>query len=96
MVLKMLELSTAHITENTAKWIDDNVISQRSRTLGDDEYIIAYPKHVYGWFIPLGQSFDAAPGDLKKVVEKAEELKCQWIMFDRDADEVNGLKTYNW
>lgn len=92
----MLELSTAHITEQTAEWIDDNLVFQNTNILGTDMNIIAYQKGDYGWFIPLGQDFDLVPADLKQVIEKAKQLKCDWIMLDRDAETVDGLRTYDW
>jgi hypothetical protein len=29
-------------------------------------------------------------------MKKAHDLECCWLLLDGDADEIEGLKTYEW
>ena len=86
-IAKMLVLSTAHLTEATCN----------SYLPGWDGP--AYQKGDYGWFVPMFDHFrecvDGAD-DLRACMEKAAALGCEWLMFDRDADQVDGLPVYDW
>ena len=36
------------------------------------------------------------PDDLKACCERARDRGCEWIMFDRDADALPELASYDW
>ena len=94
-IIKMLELSTAHVTKQTAEQLDE-LCSNRNY---DD--VIVYGKGEYGWIVYGYPSADYdppenTPADLQDVITLARERGCYWIMFDRDADKIEDLKTYEW
>lgn len=88
MIEKYLDLSTGHVSKETAEWLDEN-----------PKDLIMYPKGEYGWIVYAMQeelkSYNY-PKDLVKVIKYAKKNGCVWIMFDRDGDQVDKLKLYNW
>lgn len=84
---KALTLSTAHITEETARWLDTN----------PDRFVI-YPKKNYGWFISVGEleDFEGIPSDLVFLIGYAMGSDCCWIQLDRDAETIMELPTFDW
>ena len=82
-IQKIMTLSTAHIKEQTAKFLDKS----------------AYKKSEYGWFLPIeDRSYDTTtiPEDLKKVIEFAKDHGCSWLCLDRDGPILDYLDTYEW
>lgn len=96
-ITKMLTLSTAHITEKTAKRLerdpDDN-------NLG----LCVYMKANYGFFIyittdtknKLPEHYNDLPEDLFKCITLAHELNCSVLCLDCDGEETSILNTYEW
>lgn len=94
---KMLTLSTGHVRKSTAQLFE----------LNTDDVPIFFEKKPwgerdgdgYGWFIPIikDEPFPhTCPDELVKVREFAEAQGCTWIMFDRDADTIDDLPTWDW
>lgn len=85
-IVKMLELSTAHVTGDTAQSLNAG-------------HFLAYQKGEYGWFVPV-LAFDLltepCPIELAWCFNLATERGCDWIMFDRDCDMVPGLPVFEW
>ncbi|RWM32602.1 MAG: hypothetical protein EOR77_21470 [Mesorhizobium sp.] len=88
MIIQMLELSTAHLSRQTADLIE----------MQTDDIPIFYEKLEYGWWFPVLEcsSPHTIPEDLKQVLDFARSLNCQWVMFDRDADQHPSLPSYEW
>ena len=93
---KMLTLSTAHITENTATLLANNIKK-------DNPYlknIAVYPKGDYGYFIyiidEISENDVRLPADLRACLKYALDLKCSMLCLDRDGDTMSDLKAYNW
>ena len=90
-IVKTLVLTTAHVTEETAQWLDS-----------DPDQLVVYNKESgedqYGWFIPVYMAQEvleeAIPEELKEIIQFADAHKCTWIMFDRDADEIDELPVF--
>src|SRR5437762_10360648 len=105
-IAKMLVLSTAHITQKAAEWLDSRptTITVYQKQSGADHDLI--PNDHYGWFIPVGHYSDPMyledliyrdlPEELKKVIKYAVSKKVQWIMFDQDADTMSTLPVFKW
>lgn len=53
-------------------------------------------EHEYGWVVWTMSDWDECPGWLIPILEKANKLDCQLILFDVDADECDDLPTYDW
>ena len=90
--LKMLALSTVHVSEDTAKLIDN----------GDTEVVI-YAKEKYGWFVHVPELCNMnnlengkCPSDLYRCILFARKNDCDWLMFDRDVEPIDELPQYNW
>lgn len=59
-----------------------------------DEFdVCAYPNE-YGAFVPV--TTDSGLEDLNAVLTWARERHINWLKFDRDAPEIDGLETYEW
>lgn len=91
-IQKMITLSTAHITEQTAKLLDKEP-EKNNMTIS------VYKKSEYGWFLPI-ESIDyntaAIPEDLKKVIAFAKDHGCSWLCLDCDGPILDYLDTYKW
>ncbi|WP_047155442.1 hypothetical protein [Aneurinibacillus tyrosinisolvens] len=94
MIEKLLTISTAHISPNTACWLDE----QASLTGRNKVQLIVYPKGEYGWFLPVyDEMIDPEkkfPRDLLFVLGYALGADCSWIIFDPDADDT--LQKFDW
>jgi hypothetical protein len=90
-IVSMLDLSTGHVTEATAKRLTD-----RPESIG----LPVYPKGEYGWIVWAGTESVTrvvdVPADLVTVVKFAQERGCEWIMFDCDAPLSDSLPSFDW
>ncbi len=97
---KMLALSTAHVTQETA---------ERFNTQDCD--LPVYPKKsrggdIYGWFVCVGDADrewvhtkadeEAHDQDIRDVCAFAERMGCAWVMFDCDEEPIEELPVYVW
>ncbi|MDG5973353.1 hypothetical protein JAGODDHD_04123 [Sphingomonas paucimobilis] len=81
----MLVLSTSHLTDATC-----NVFLP-----GYDGP--AWPKGAYNWFVYAPEDDDGElPEDLKVCLALARQKGAFWVMFDRDAVDIEELPTYEW
>jgi len=93
---KMLTLSTAHITKETADLLEREV------TYGLNNVDLAiYNKSEYGWFVFANDSDYKLedlkiPKDLLDCCILARKNNCKWLCLDCDGLIVPGLKTYDW
>jgi len=91
-IIKMLDLSTAHIRQETGDWLTNCSYHDT----GDP---IVYAKQDYGWFVyayPDEEIPEEIPEDLLKVIKYARKKKCIWIMLDGDAPDIKELPVYDW
>lgn len=90
-IAQMLTLSTAHIKEETADFLDN-----------EDYALVVYPKSEYGWFILADldslseEELSLIPNDLMAVIQFAKENGCSWLCLDRDGSEIEQLPVYDW
>ena len=95
-ITKMLTLSTAHLAQSTVNIFNDNAACE---SLFPD--IIVYPKGDYGYFISiLPEAIETAKKETDsvfyKIILMADSLGCQMICFDRDAEPLPWLETFDW
>lgn len=88
---RMITLSTAHIKESTADYLNDET----------REDLIVYPKLDFGWFICvdtdcIDEELERIPEDLAAVIRFAKENDCQWVCLDCDGPIVDDLPQYDW
>ena len=85
-IVKMMELSTKHITEETSKKLEFTGITVL--------------KHDFGWIfyadIDVADHTEDFPEDLKKIIEYAVAQGCGWILLDGDVEQIRELPTYEW
>lgn len=89
---KVLILSTAHVTNGTARWLDVND--------PDDWPMYGGPYGNAGWFFYCqaenGTGRDHVPTDLFAVMQFALANGCQHVLLDRDADVIEALPHWEW
>ncbi|BFH10961.1 hypothetical protein WJ0W_006685 [Paenibacillus melissococcoides] len=91
-ISKMMNLSTAHIKKETAKWLEE----------GNHSSPIVYKKKAYGFWVlvpPEAEDWEEitdVPVELLSILKYAEYLSCAWVMLDSIYDEVEGLPTFEW
>lgn len=95
MIVKMLELSTAHYSKETNEWLE--------AALRDEHYspMAIYPKQGYGCWLNVPEEWEdddskKLPYDLLSIIMYAKGLGAEWIMFDRDAGTIDILPKYEW
>ena len=86
----MLELSTAHLSDETLDALKT----------GSLESVVSYDKtdgwlETVGFFVPITGLEENLPTDLESCFQFAETKGADWIMFENDAVTAGGLKTYN-
>lgn len=89
-IFKVLDISTGHITEDDAKRLEAN-----------EDRITAYSLHEYGWLVYIGEIIENWPKKywspaFRKVLRVAKELGCEYVRFDRDGTEYDGLPKFDW
>jgi hypothetical protein len=97
-IVKTIELCTSHVSEETAKMLD-----QQAAEHNPDIPLIVYEKQEYGWFVVVPENEEDVveavaklPSDLLKTLEFALNHKCRWIVFDRDVMPSIELPCYEW
>jgi hypothetical protein len=89
-MLRVLELSTAHISPETGGLLGHNPCSNQRI---DDS--------TYGWWVHVHhddvvEGEFGYPDDLKHVLAIARGKGCQWLRLDEDADVVDDIPTFDW
>lgn len=103
---KMLTISTAHITPETAKLLNE-LATGKTKSANNiiTENIAVYTKDTYGWFIycvnhvpyKLKDPNDKNKyKDLRNIIELAHDIDCDIICLDCDYEPLPYLPTYDW
>ena len=93
-ITKVLTISTAHITEETDRKLQDE-------SEVNNMCISVYDKAEYGYWIYV-DPFDGLmchkniPEDLLNCIKLARRNDCQWLCLDCDGEVVSELPTYDW
>lgn len=86
----MLVISTAHVTEETAKTLD-----MGSLPFG----LVCHAKADYGWMIFVGSEEaeeNTAPDELDALIQHCRKLGIDWLCLDRDAAEHPEFSIFDW
>jgi hypothetical protein len=86
-VYKTLVLSTAHLTEEWADKLQSNVMVKT------EEGILVYQNVEYGYRLFITEDM---PEFFFPAATLAQAHGCRWLEYDQDAEEVEGLETYEW
>ena len=86
---RYIELSTAHISKDTAQKLSNSQIEYNS---------ILARKYEYGFYIHILQDLkgEKPPNDLKEIVNYAQKKGVELLILDRDCEKTNELRTYEW
>lgn len=100
-ITKMLNVSTAHISEITAELLD--------KSKSYELHNVVYNKKEYGWFIYLDkdnldnyyepynkEDYFYVPEELLKLMKFAKDVGCDWLCLDRDGEVLDYFETFNW
>lgn len=102
-ITKMLTISTANISKETA-----DLINEECNTWSNPEFPACFTKGEFGYLINVPEDFigedeDGAPyctydipDDLFNCMSLAYERDCQWLCFDRDGMVVETLPVFDW
>ena len=90
-ISKMLTISTAHITEETAKRLQND----------NHNGVIVYQKDEYGWFIFVDEDCmheyeNEIPKELFRLMKFTKANGCDWLCLDNDGEELEYFETYEW
>lgn len=101
-ISRMLTISTAHITKETADNLNKDCLPLNPEHCSDHAFcfhigIAVYPKDDYGWFLWIGPAeLSLAPPDLRQCIEFARRHNCEWLCLDCDGLIEGSLQTYEW
>lgn len=89
-----LVLSTVHVSMKTADMLDGwALLEPSSRPL-------AVASTQYGWFIPTREAEEPdrkqIPDEVLAAMRAGREQSCDYLLFDCDAGEIEGLTTFPW
>lgn len=96
MIRKLLDISTAHITQSTDKDFTNKT--------GDYNRIVV-DSIEYGYLITISDFYDIeafaenwnnVSQDLKDIINYARSLDCDFIKLDCDAEIMDDLPQYEW
>lgn len=91
MLTKLVTISTAHIKQETSALLDADALA-----------LTVYKKGGFGWFVSVTDfeiSSPDIPDDLRKCLEYAKRLGCDWLCLDSDGEVISGvdfLDIYEW
>jgi hypothetical protein len=91
VISQALELSTIHISDKTAKWLNDEV--------RNFIHLLVYDKSCNGWFIRIDNpnathNLGVFPPDLQSILSLATQYDCSWLIFDKDGPMIPELPTF--
>jgi len=89
-IFRVLDISTGHMTREDSE-----------RLFAESEDLTAYELGEYGWLVYVGEIDDNWPeenwsGAFRNVLQAAKGLGCDYVRFDRDGREYEGLPTFDW
>lgn len=95
-ISKVLTISTAHITEDTATKL-------RNSADINEMQLTVYEKAEYGWWIFISDDLDEffnngenIPQELWECMRFAASCECNWLCLDCDGEELNELQKFEW
>ena len=99
-IVRMLEISTAHVTKETADLLTHEVeLIKAGEPCGTT--ISVEDHRGFGWLIHVQtddyEAYEAdMPEDLRCAVAYARKLGCCWLLLDQAASQIEALASYDW
>lgn len=101
-IFQVCVLSTAHVTEEVGRALDEIVAMRRGEqgALDNEDWrywVIAERWSDYGWWVwaDMEDGVSELPASLYDCLCYARENNCRWIMFDADGP-IEELTVYEW
>ena len=92
-IAKMLIISTAHVSQETAKLLEGGDYKDVS------ELPLMFTWGDYGWLIWADcepEEENGFPDDLQRCMDFSSKNGCAWLRLDCDGDQVDGLEYFDW
>ena len=87
----MIDISTAHIPEHTAKALEEKSITELVYESWSESW------SDYGWIIWVGEDYaDEEHKELNNILEYCQEHGIDYLKLDCDADTVEEFPTFEW
>ena len=93
-ITRCLTISTAHISEETNKKLQDE--DDKLHDYGD---VTVYKKEYVGFWIWCERDFDLSdniPEDLARCINFTRDHNCEWLCLDCEGDIIDELPSYDW
>lgn len=103
-VRRFLDLSTAHLSPAARAWLSEGARLNHAANyhgFGSGAAISTLGATLYGWFMHAPEPADedgidhGMPADLLPIVRHARSLGCDYLLFDADAETVEGLEVFD-
>lgn len=96
-VRRMMVCSTSHVDLLDAQWLTEQAeATVDHQKAGHPEPKFPVGATVYGWFFRAPPSDADFPEFLRGIIEAARNAGCDYVMLDRDAEELDGVPTFDW
>lgn len=98
-IRQFIEISTSHVSEQTGEWLNaEGLIAADFHNNATIYAEVNMASTHFGWFLYCDEDVDAldCPDDLKAVMRWVRAQGLEYVLFDRDADQVEGLPTFDW
>ena len=94
----MMAISTAHVSESTMKHLEADDLAEVNVKPFSEEGVVVYLTSDEENWAEIRESYVAQtmPEDLWLAMCFAREQGCTWLLLDADAEEADGLKTFEW
>ena len=94
-VHKYLDLSTAHIKQETAEWLEQQANFQPQTAVAPPPLVVFQYKE--GFFIPLPDELvGSIPQELRALLAVTRIAGAILLRLDRDAPAAEGLPVFDW
>lgn len=94
----ILDISTGHVSFPSRAWLEEqSAISLAYRAETDERPVATIAGFGYGWFMtahPPEGAREVIPADINRILEYARAEQCDFVVFDRDADTVDELPSF--
>ena len=97
MIRTFLDCSTAHVSPVAQEWLNKHALwnANQTQSFGSSHHVAT---HAFGWWLHIptasGSIPNDFPDDLKAVAEYARNYGCNYILFDRSGEMINGIPIF--
>lgn len=98
-IIQVLDASTAHLPQEVCENLNgyDGVIAYALSTSNDHYgWLLHVPENPDEHASDYDEDPDGVPAEVLTVQRYARGLGCDYVLLDRDAEQVNGLPTWDW